>query len=316
MPYKKYPLLNKKNVKVAPISERQSLVHITDFARPFMPGADFQSFVDGLPNILAAKELREFSRHMIEARRFDKPIVWGMGGHMLVIGLGPVLIDLMERGWISAIASNGAFMIHDFEIALAGGTSEAAAENRLADSTSVTEETGLFLSLALKEGMLKNMGAGEAVGYYLIQAKLPHLEHSVLYHAYKLNIPVTIHPGIGTDCIHTHPMFVGEVTGALAERDFNLFSSIIAKISAGGVYLNIGSAVIMPEVFMRAVSFCAAQGIELKDFYTAVFDFIRQYRAQKNVIQRPISGSGKGYYFIGHHELMIPLLAAIITREH
>jgi hypothetical protein len=178
-----------------------------------------------------------------------------------------------------------------------------------------TEETGLFLNLALKDGLIKDMGAGEAIGNYLIQGQLPHLEQSILFNAYKLNIPVTIHPAIGTDFIHYHPMFAGEITGALAERDFQLFASIVAELSDGGVYLNIGSAVILPEVFLKAVAYCFAQGISLERFHTAVFDFNRQYRPSENVCQRPVAQGGKGFYFVGHHEIMIPLLAAIILNS-
>ncbi|MCX6553968.1 MAG: hypothetical protein NTZ12_02960 [Candidatus Aminicenantes bacterium] len=312
MPYPKYKPLNKKNLKTVSIKDRPSLVHLSDFPKPYLAGADFNSFIASLPPFLAARDLREFAGRLGEARKKNKPIIWGMGAHVVKLGLSPLIIDLMQRGWISAIATNGAFMIHDFEIALAGNTSEDVAANLLQGSYGNTDETGLFLNLALKDGMQANMGAGEAVGYYLIQAKLPHLEHSILFNAYKLNIPVTIHPAIGTDFIHFHPMFAGEVTGALAERDFQLLASIVAEIGQGGAYLNIGSAVILPEVFLKAVAFCSGQGIRLENFYTAVFDFNRHYRPFENVFKRPVAHGGKGYYFVGHHEIMLPLLAAMI----
>ncbi|MCX6557147.1 MAG: hypothetical protein NTW95_06910 [Candidatus Aminicenantes bacterium] len=304
--------MNKKNLKTVSIKDRPSLVHLSDFPKPYLAGADFNSFIASLPPFLAAKDLREFAGRLGDARKKNKPIIWGMGAHVVKLGLSPLIIDLMQRGWISAIATNGAFMIHDFEIALAGNTSEDVAANLLQGSYGNTDETGLFLNLALKDGMQAGMGAGEAVGYYLIQAKLPHLEHSILFNAYKLNIPVTIHPAIGTDFIHFHPMFVGEVTGALAERDFQLLASIVSEIGQGGAYLNIGSAVILPEVFLKAVAFCSGQGIRLENFYTAVFDFNRHYRPFENVFKRPVAHGGKGYYFVGHHEIMIPLLAAMI----
>lgn len=314
MPYAKYPLLNRKNLKTISIHDRNSLVTTTDFGRPLAPGADFRTFIDSLPRFLAARDLREFAACLTTARKADRPLVWAMGAHVIKVGLAPILIDLMERGWVSAIAANGAFMIHDFEIAMAGHTSEDVAGHLLDGSYGNTEETGLFLNLALREGNKAGMGAGEAVGHYLMQAGFPHLDHSILYHAYKLNIPVTIHPAIGTDFIHYHPMFSGEVTGALAERDFLQFASIVARISDGGVFLNIGSAVILPEVFMKAVSFCSAQGIELRRFSTAVFDFNVHYRPRENVFKRPVAREGKGYYFVGHHEIMIPLLAAMILN--
>jgi len=316
MPYSKYPLLNKNNLKTISIKDRESLVKIESFAKPYAPGADFNSFLNSLPDSLAARDMKEFTTRMAEIRSNKKPIIWGLGAHVVKVGLSPILIDLMQRGWISAIAANGAFMIHDFEIALAGETSEDVALNLHQGRFGNTRETGLFLNLALKEGYNQNMGAGEAVGHYLMQAQYPHLEQSILYQAYKLNIPVTVHPAIGTDFIHYHPMFSGEVTGALAERDFILFSSIISQMAEGGIFLNIGSAVMLPEVFLKAVAFCAAQGISLKKIHTAVFDFQKHYRPYENVFRRPTAIQGKGYYFIGHHELMIPLLAAIILNSH
>ncbi|MCU0275326.1 MAG: hypothetical protein MUF02_00440 [Acidobacteria bacterium] len=315
MPYPKYRLLDKKKLKTQSIKERRSLVHLEDFPKPCPPGAGFRAFIDSMPPYLAAKELRELTALLGEARQKGKPIIWGMGAHAIKLGLGPLLIDLMQRGWISAIATNGAMMIHDFELALAGHTSEDVAENLLGGTYGNTEETGLFLNLALKDGLAQGMGAGEAVGHYLIQARLPHLDGSVLYNAYRLNIPVTIHPAIGTDFIHYHPMFSGEVTGALAERDFQLLAAIVSELSGGGVFLNIGSTVIVPEVFLKAVAYCAAQGAVLENFHTAVFDFNRHYRPLENVCRRPTSRGGRGFYFIGPHEVMIPLLAAMILNR-
>ena len=316
MPYPKYKPLDKKKLKTVSIKGRDSLVHLADFPKPYLPDADFRAFIDSMPPFLAARDLRELIDLLGQARKKGKPIIWGMGAHGVKLGLGPLLIDLMQRGWISAIATNGATMIHDFEIALAGHTSEDVGENLLQGRYGNTEETGLFLNLALKEGLAKNMGAGEAVGYYLIQAKLPFLEQSILFNAYKLNIPVTIHSAIGADFIHYHPMFSGEVTGALAERDFQLLASIVSDLGHGGVFLNIGSAVIIPEVFLKAVAYCAAQGIALEKFHTAVFDFNRHYRPLENVCRRPVARGGKGFYFVGPHEIMIPLLAAMILTRH
>jgi hypothetical protein len=316
MPYPKYKPLSKKKLKTISIKDRRSLVHLEDFPRPFLPDNDFRAFVGSLPPYLSAKDLRELVDLLGQARNKGKPVIWGMGAHVVKLGLSPLLIDLMQRGWISAIATNGAMMIHDFEIALAGHTSEDVGENLLQGRYGNTEETGLFLNLALKEGLAQNMGAGEAVGYYLIQAKLPHLEHSLFFNAYKLNIPITVHPAIGTDFIHFHPMFSGEVTGALAERDFHLLASIVAELGGGGVFLNIGSAVILPEVFLKAVSFCSAQSIAMEKFHTAVFDFHRHYRPMENVCRRPVARGGKGFYFVGPHEIMIPLLAAMILNRH
>lgn len=316
MPYPKYWPLDRKKMKTVSIQERRSLVQLKDFPRPCLPGADFRQFVDSLPPYLAARDLRELVDLLGQARQKGRPIVWAMGAHVIKLGLGPLLVDLMQRGWVSAVASNGAMMIHDFELALAGATSEDVAANLLQGAYGNTEETGLFLNLALKDGLAQDMGAGEAVGQYLMQSQFPHRDESVLFNAYRLNIPVTIHPAIGTDFIHYHPMFSGEVTGALAERDFQLLASIVAELGDGGVFLNIGSAVILPEVFLKAVSYCAAQGILLEKFHTAVFDFNRHYRPAENVCRRPTARGGRGFYFIGPHEILVPLLAAMILNRH
>jgi len=315
MPYKKYPLLNKKNLNTIPIKQRKSLVDVEDFGQPYLPGSDFKGFLQSLPNFLAAGDFKEFCLKIKEARKKDRPIVWGMGAHMIKVGLSPIIIDLMERGWISAIAVNGAFMIHDFEIALTGKTSEDVAKNLHKGTFGNTEETGLFLNVALKEGRERKFGAGESIGNYLISSKFPYSQFSILYKAYKLNIPVTVHPAIGTDFTHYHPQFDGAVVGELAENDFLLFSSVVSKISDGGVYINCGSAVILPEIFLKAIAFCTAQGIKLKNFYTAVFDFNKHYRPNENVVSRPVLNGGKGYYFVGHHEIMIPFLAAALLSS-
>lgn len=314
MPYKKYPLLNKKNLKTVPIKDRKSLVDVKDFGKAIPSECGFSDFFESLPNFLAAKDFKEFVDCMKDARKNNKPIIWGMGAHPVKVGLNPIIIDLMERGWVSALAINGAFMIHDFEIAFCGGTSEDVAENLHQGNFGNAEETGIFLNIALKEGHAAKLGAGEAVGNYLMSAKFPFNKSSVLYKAYKLNIPVTIHTAVGTDFIHYHPSFDGAVAGAMAERDFMLFSSVVSKLSGGGIYINVGSAVLLPEVFLKAVAFCTGQGIKMDDIFTAVFDFVRQYRAFENVVKRPVANGGKGYYFVGHHEIMIPLFAAALLN--
>ncbi|MCK4817322.1 deoxyhypusine synthase family protein, partial [bacterium] len=215
MPYKKYPVLKKKDLKTISISDRKSLVDIKSFAQPFAPGSSFESFLKALPDSLSARDLIEFSNQVKNARKRDKPIIFGMGAHTIKVGLNPIIIDLMERGWVSAISVNGAFMIHDFEIALCGKTSEDVSENLFKGTYGNTEETGLFLNIALKDGLENDFGCGESIGYYLMQSEFPYNKHSVLYHAYKLNIPITIHPAIGTDFIHYHPNFDGGVLGTL-----------------------------------------------------------------------------------------------------
>ncbi len=314
MSYKKYPLLSRQNLKTIPINSRKSLVRTSDFGKPMKTGMDFSSFLDALPGVLAGADLKAFLHHLKQAREKGKPIILAMGAHPVKVGLNPLIIDLMSRGWISAVAINGAFMIHDFEIAFCGKTSEDVGESLHKGTFGNTEETGIFLNSAFKEGHSHGQGAGEAVGDYLMSSSFRYNKKSLLYHAYKLNIPVTVHPAIGTDFIHFHPNFDGSVVGELAERDFLLFSSVVSQLSGGGVYMNLGSAVIMPEVFLKAVAFCTGQGIEMKDFYTAVFDFNRHYRAFENVVKRPTANGGKGYYFVGHHEIMLPLLAALLLN--
>ncbi len=312
MGYPRFKPLKKENLKTISIKKRKSLVKKEDFGSPYLPGSDLGQFLKTLPNILAARDFKELIRLMLQARKFDRPIIWGIGGHFVKIGLSPVLIDLMERGWVSAIATNGAGVIHDFEIALCGQTSENVAEGLLRGTYGNTQETGLFINLALKDGFIKEMGAGEAIGKYLLEANFPYGEASILYQAYKMQIPVTVHVAIGTDVIHYHPMFVGEICGAMSERDFLLFSGIVAELKDGGIFLNIGSNVILPEVFLKAVAFCVNKGIKLEHFTTAVFDQKIHYRPYENVFKRPVKDSGRGFYFVGHNEIMIPLLAAAL----
>ncbi len=314
MAYKKFPLLDNRALNTIPIESRKSIVHTDSFGSPFVPDSGFDGFIKSLPDALAAKGLQEFVQRVQQARKSGKTIIVGMGAHPIKVGLSPILIDLMEMGWISAVAVNGAFIIHDFEIAHSGKTSEDVSDSLHQGTFGTAEETGLFINNALKEGYRSDMGAGEAMGRYLSEAKFRNNHLSVLQNAYRLNIPLTVHPAIGTDIIHFHPSFNGEITGKLAERDFKLFASIVSKIGDGGIYINIGSAVIMPEIFLKAIAFCTALGIELNDFHTAVFDFKMQYRALENVQKRPVNKQGKGYYFVGHHELMIPLLAAMLKQ--
>ncbi len=313
MPYKKYPPLSKKKIKTIPIKDRKSEVNADNFAHPFEPGSDFNSFLKSLPDQFASKDLIECCNYIKTARKKDKPIILGLGTSALKAGVNPVIIDLMERGWISAVAVDGAFMIHDFEIALTGKTFENMQENLHKGTYGNTEETGLFLNIALKEGFEQNLGAGEAVGHYLISSSFSFNRYSILYKAYKLNIPITVHPAIGTDFIHYHPQFDGSVSGTMAETDFLLFSSVVSKMSEGGIYINIGSSRVLPGVFLKALAFCTAQCFELKNFYAAVFDRDTHNTLLEDIVSPAVLNGGKGYYFTGHHEIMIPLLAASLV---
>lgn len=309
--YKIKPLFPKKFKSIA-IEERPSKVTRKDFARVFPGHQEIISFLGTLPDILAGRDFKELIHCLRFAFRKKKPIVFGCGAHVIKVGLNPVLINLMEMGWLSALALNGAGIIHDFEVALSGKTSEDVAAQIKKGEFGAAEETGAFLNQAIKEGAADKLGLGEAVGRYLTRTDFPHREDSLLYQAYRLNIPVTVHVSLGTDIIHFHPQVDGAAIGQTSLHDFFLFSSLIAKLEGGGVYLNIGSAVILPEVFLKAVAYVRNQGYALEKFVTAVFDFKLHYRPLENVVRRPLGRESKGYYFIGHHEIMIPLLAAAL----
>lgn len=309
--YKEKPLFPKK-LKTTSLFERPSKIDVSHFADVFQPGEEFSRFIDSLPTILAGRDFKELINTIKSCRRHKKPILAASGAHLIKVGLNPVLIDLMKKNWISGLALNGAGIIHDFEIALAGKTSEDVSLMIKNGQFGAAKETGEMLNAAIREGSRQDIGLGEAVGRMIADGNYPHKEKSLLYNAFYLNIPVTVHVAVGTDIIHYHPGVNGEALGKTTLRDFFLFCALVEKLEGGGVYLNIGSAVILPEVFLKAVSYVRNRGSKLENFTTAVFDFNLHYRPRENVVRRPIIGEGKGYYFIGHHEIMIPLLAAAL----
>jgi len=298
--------------------ERQSKVTVRDFAKPL---SDEQAsaaavLLDSLPNLLAAESLRAVVSAIVEARAKRRAIIWGFGGHVIKTGLAPVLIDLMRRGFVTALATNGSGLIHDFEIALAGWTSEDVESALGSGAFGMAEETGRLLNQAIKQGAAEECGAGESVGRMLAEMTPPHAEHSLLHEAYKRRVPVTAHITLGADIIHIHPHADGAAIGAATYRDFKLFTSIVRDLNGGGVYLNVGSAVTLPEIFLKAVTVVRNLGHPLTGFTTANFDFIQHYRPQTNVVRRPVAdGAGRGYSITGHHELMIPLLAAAVISQ-
>ncbi len=300
------------DLKTISIKERLSKVNVTQFGSPFSPDKPFNQFLESWPDILAAKNFRELVAAIRKAVSLRKPTILGMGAHVIKVGLNSILIDLMERGFISALALNGAGIIHDFEIAYCGQTSEDVSSQLESGSFGMTRETAQFLNQAIIRGAEKSLGLGEAVGEMIAGSDFPYKNLSLLASAFRLNLPVTVHVAIGTDVIHMHPQASGEAIGKTSLRDFFIFCSQVEKLEGGGVYLNVGSAVILPEVFLKAVSYVRNQGKLLENFTTAVFDFIRHYRPEQNVIRRIVGNKGKGYYFIGHHEIMIPLLAACL----
>jgi hypothetical protein len=313
MPFN-YEQFDLSDLKTYPIKSRKSKARVEDFARPAPPGGSLGAFVDSLPRMLAAADFTTVVRAIVDAKRGGAGVVWGLGAHVIKTGLGPVLIDLMERGFVSALATNGASVIHDFEIALAGATSEDVDEALGPGRFGMAEETGRLLNGAINEGVGSGLGIGEAVTRFLASKQPQYAKQSILAAAGRLDIPVTVHIAIGTDIIHMHPAASGTALGEGSLRDFRYFVSNVARLEQG-VYLNCGSAVVLPEVFLKAVALARNRGIALANLTTVNLDFIRSYRPQTNVVARPTAGTGRGYSLIGHHELMIPLLAAALVER-
>ena len=309
-------------VRTYPLASRKSKVSIRDFARPSGANASFARFLDSLPNFLAVEDLRNLLSAIHMARKQRKAILWGIGGHVIKVGLGPVLIDLMKRGFVSSIAMNGAALIHDFEIALAGNTSEDVEAGLGEGQFGMAEETGKYLNEIAKLSHRIRIGYGEAAGQFLSSGviEVKHADFSVLAVAYKHRIPVTIHLAIGTDIPHMHPAANGAALGDATHHDFRLFCALVQLMHPGGVYLNWGSAVLLPEVFLKAISVVRNLGIPLRPITTANFDFIQHYRPLQNVVKRPTAAArgrsgpeSHGYAITGHHELLMPLVAAALA---
>jgi len=298
-------------VKTYPLKSRPSKARAEDFGRPCDRAADVGAFVDSLPDILAAADFKAIVHAIGEARRRDSGIVWGLGAHVIKTGLGPVLIDLMERGFVSAIATNGAAVIHDFEVALVGATSEDVDEALGPGRFGMADETGRLLNGAINDGVGAGLGIGQAVTRFLAAKEPQYARSSILTAAARLQIPVTVHVAMGTDIIHMHPAASGAALGEGSLRDFRFFVSNVARLERG-VYLNCGSAVVLPEVFLKAVALARNRGIALAELTTVNLDFVQLYRPQTNVVKRPTAGTGRGYSLVGHHEIMIPLLAAAV----
>jgi hypothetical protein len=303
--------LGLEGVSTYPLASRPSKVTVDDFARPFDGGASLRDFLASLPNILAVQSIREIAARMRRARELGKPIIWGVGGHVVKTGLAPLVIDLMRRGFVSGIACNGSVLVHDAEVALVGSTSEDVDATLGAGAFGAAEETGRLLNEAAREGARDGLGLGEALGRSLAASDPKHARLSLLCAAYRARVPFTAHVAVGTDIAHFHPQADGAALGAASHTDFRLLAELVRRMSGGGVYLNVGSAVILPEVFLKCVTLVRNLGHTLEDFTTANFDFIQSYRPLTNVVRRPTSGgAGRGFSVTGHHELTIPLLAA------
>jgi hypothetical protein len=302
-------------VKTYSLASRPSKVRLEDFAKPLNSGL-LADFLDSLPNVLAGQNLRELAARIQRARELKKPIIWGIGGHVIKTGLAPVIIDLMKLGYVSAIAGNGSVLVHDAEIAMVGSTSEDVDATLSEGVFGGAEETGQLLNGAARDGARDQIGLGEAVGRALRARKPEHRDYSLLCAAYEARIPFTAHITIGGDIAHFHPGFDAAALGATTHTDFRLLAELVRRMSGGGVYLNVGSAVVLPEVFLKCVTLVRNLNQPLEDITTANFDFIQSYRPVTNVVRRPTeNGAGRGYSITGHHELTIPLLAALIKRQ-
>jgi hypothetical protein len=303
--------LDLSKARTYPLRTRRSLVAAQRLAKPPRPGMRMSDFLGGLPDILTARDFRAAARAIAARHRAGKRVVLGMGAHPIKVGLSPLIIDLMKRGILTAVAMNGAAIIHDFEMAFAGQTSEDVAVNLADGRFGMAAETGHFLNGAIAGA--RGYGLGATVGAAILRARFPHTRLSILAAGARLRIPVTVHVAVGTDIIHMHPNADGAAIGAASLYDFRQLAGVIAGLR-GGVFINLGSAVLIPEVFVKALNVARNLGKRVDQLLTIDMDFIRHYRPQMNVVQRPTAGSGRGYHFTGHHEIMFPLLCAAVLE--
>jgi hypothetical protein len=310
---KKLPELDFQAIRLTTLSERHSKVNLKDFVKPMAAGASFAQFVKSLPDILAGSELKIAAWAMAEAFKNDRTIMLAMGGHPIKVGLGPLIITLLERGILSSISANGSVMVHDLEVALVGSTSEDVAQGLAKGDFGVTEETGRIINRAAAEAARTGLGLGGSLGTILNDIKPPCLQASVLAAAARLGVPCTIHVALGSDVYHIHPDFDAAAMGRASGDDFHTFCRLMATME-GGVFLNLGSAVIMPEVFLKGLTLVRNQGYAAEHLTTINMDFIRQYRPTVNVVERPTRQSGCGINLVGHHEIMFPLLMNIVLE--
>jgi hypothetical protein len=304
------------DLKTYPLKRRRSKVRVSDLATPWRQGGSFATFFSTLPDILAVKTLRAVAQAIATAHRKRRPVILGLGAHVIKVGLSPIVTDLMERGIVTAVAMNGAGIIHDFELALMGHTSEEVDAEIDDGRFGMAEETGRMLNEAISRGAMDGEGLGEAVGRYINRytGRFPNRATSILAAGARLSVPVTVHVALGTDIIHMHPSANGAAIGATSLLDFRRLAAVVAGME-GGVYLNVGSAVVLPEVFLKTVSLGRNLGHPLSNITTVNMDFLSHYRPQTNVVRRPTQKGGRGYSLTGHHEIMLPLLAAVVLEQ-
>jgi hypothetical protein len=303
------PHIDRSKIRTLPARRRASKVRRSEEAVPHQPGGSLGDFLEGLPSLLGAADLRATIAATARARRNDKTILWGFGAHLIKVGLAPIIVDLMERGFVSGLMMNGAGCVHDLELAMMGRTSEEVGPALDDGSFGMARETSEHLNGAIRAGDAEGLGMGAAVGREILEGRFPHKDRSILASAARLGIPATIHAAIGTDIHHMHPSADGAALGATSYRDFETLTSLVA-ILQGGVLFNIGSAVILPEVFLKALALARNLGYKAEKFTTVNLDFLRQYRPAVNVVERPTRLGGRGISLVGHHEILVPLLAA------
>jgi hypothetical protein len=310
----KHDPISLDGIRTYPLKERVSKIGIDDFGKPWTPGGYLRDWINALPKILAGQDLRKVADKIVKAVKSRKMVILAMGAHPIKVGLNPVIIDLMERGVISGLAMNGAGIIHDSEVAIAGRTSEDVDGGIRDGEFGMAEDTARLLNSAISEGARNGIGLGRAVGAMLVREKFPYNRFSILARSFELDMPVTVHVAIGTDIIHFHPSADGASIGKTSHIDFRIFAGLVSRME-GGVFINLGSAVIMPEVFLKALTLARNLGHTVKDITTINMDFVKGYRPMTNVLQRPALDGGEGYSLVGHHEIMFPLLAAAVMER-
>jgi hypothetical protein len=303
-----------EKVRTYSLKNRTSKVSVVDFGASWVAGGKMRGWLEGLPNILAGTELRRLVDRLTRAVKEKKTIILAMGAHAIKVGLSPVILDLMERGVVTGLAVNGAGIVHDLEVAMIGATSEDVERGLSQGGFGMARETGEFLNRAIKEGAEKGDGLGYSVGSTILNASFPYNKFSLSAGAARMQIPLTVHVAIGTDIIHFHPSVDGSAIGKTSHLDFRIFATLVSRLE-GGVYINLGSAVILPEVFLKALTLVRNLGFNVRRFTTVDMDFIRHYRPMNNVVKRPTLDGGEGFSLIGHNEIMFPLLAAALIEN-
>jgi hypothetical protein len=306
--------LSLESVRTYPLGARPSKVFIKDLGAPWQPGRPMAGWLDILPGVLGARALKEVVGHLVRCVISRKTVILAMGAHPVKVGLSPIIVEWMEKGILSGVAMNGAGIIHDAELAMVGYTSEDVDRDLEEGAFGAAEETGRFLNNAIKDGAQRGWGLGRAVGAAISEAGFPYGSYSILGRAHELGIPVTVHVTIGADVIHFHPSADGADIGKTSHMDFRLFARLVSTLE-GGVHINLGSAVVLPEVFLKALSLVRNLGYKVRELVTVNMDFISHYRSLTNVVERPVRSGGKGYHLIGHHEIMFPLLAACLAEK-